>query len=194
MKASTSPGVIVGFEGEQNARIIYFDIESELNMWPNSVPTLLYRRPGETKVYPAETSLSGSVLMWTPDAHAMEISGGRGAVQVIFTIPGEKTVIGKSEMLPLVVKRGLGNSEDKPEPAESWIEELTDLAADTEAAAKRAEDAAIVAESAADHAAEKAASEAAGAIAQVAAERILSAFRLDSRGHLIAEMEGELVE
>ena len=150
MKASTSPGVIVGFEGEQNARIIYFDIESELNMWPNSVPTLLYRRPGETKVYPAETSLSGSVLMWTPDAHAMEISGGRGAVQVIFTIPGEKTVIGKSEMLPLVVKRGLGNSEDKPEPAESWIEELTDLAADTEAAAKRAEDAAIVAESAAD--------------------------------------------
>ena len=128
MKVSTYPDVIIGYAGEQNAREVKFDIESELNLWPNSVPTLFYRRPGEEEIYPAVTSLSDNFLVWVPDAFAMEIPGKDGAVQIVFTTPGTNVVVGKTRLLRLIVEQSFVGGE--PAAADNWITSLTGLAAD----------------------------------------------------------------
>lgn len=142
--------IIIGREGEQYAREIQLDISAEMALWPNSSPQLIYTRPGETDVYIAVTTHDGTTLTWVPDAFPLEKNGISGAAQIIFTTPGdEQTIIGKSKILGLYVKDSLQEGETPPDPYESWLAALTDLAAQTEQYAADAETSAERAEQAA---------------------------------------------
>lgn len=142
-------GIRIGYEGEQGARPVALDVSEGLLKWPDSIPTLLYVRPGEREAVPAPASLSGGVLTWVPDAYATQKTGSTGAAQVVFTVSGEETVIGKSQVIPLFVNSSLEPSEDPPEPYESWIASILDAAAIAEGFAADAEESAERAEQAA---------------------------------------------
>lgn len=130
MKNSNLPaGIVIGFEGEQYAREIRLDISQELALWPGAVPTLFYIRPGEKAAYPAVTTLNDKNLLWTPDAFAMAKAGATGTMQVVFTVAGENTIIGKSPVIKLFVRNSIDGSTGEPEAFESWLASLTEVAA-----------------------------------------------------------------
>lgn len=129
----------IGYEGEQNSRPLELDISEGLAKWAGSVPTLLYIRPGENLAVPAATTLDDGILTWIPDAYATAKSGGTGALQIVFTIEATNTVIGKSQVIPMTVNASLIESEDPPEPYESWIASLLAAAAEAEGSAQDAE-------------------------------------------------------
>lgn len=142
----------IGYEGEQNAREIRFDISKELERWPDSTPTLFYVRPKEQTAYPATATVEGSELVWTPDAYAMQKEGSFGAAQIVFTVDGDDMIIGKSKVMRMSIIRSIETSEDPPEPYESWIAQMLSIASDAVSAAARAAASAVSAEESADRA------------------------------------------
>lgn len=194
MKTHLPDEIWIGREGEQNARAITFDISTELSMWANATPTLIYVRPGEKTAYPATTTLTDGILTWIPDGFATALRGARGFIQIIFTESADETVIiGKSKVMRMQVCESLNTSAEPPEPWESWIDDLLDAAAQATTAATNATEAAQDATDAAADA-RSAVQEAEATVSALNTRVTEVENELDSAERSIASIEGKVDE
>lgn len=81
--------IIIGYQGETNAREHRFDISDYLEKWPDAVPDLVVTRPDGGEPYLATTEIDGNTLIWQINAYDTQIKG-RGQAQLVF----RKTVDG----------------------------------------------------------------------------------------------------
>lgn len=153
-RSNLPQSVTIGRETEQYARTIELDVSVELELWPDSVPQLLYCRPGEDTPYLGVTELDGTTLKWIPDAFVMEHKGTDGQIQIVFTSSDDDiTVIGKSPILRFAILCSLKTGVTPPDPYDTWIASLLAAAARAESAetgARTAQEAAEAAQEAAE--------------------------------------------
>lgn len=174
--------IFIGYERENDARAIGFDLSTFEAEYGAGVLQLLMQRPGETEPYPVLLTVSGSVATWLPSATDTAIEG-EGRLQMIYTV---NSIIAKTAVISVLIEHSLGAGTAPPSGYETWLEELTQLAADTQQNAAEAAESAEQASDAADTALDaKTAALAAQAGAQDSA--------LVSEGFAVGKQSGEPV-
>ena len=139
--------IMLGWSHDQYAHGIVLDISREMEKWPESVPMLIYIRPGETVAYPATTTNNGGTLTWYPDAFATDKKGSTGSAQIAFvTAEDPQNIVGHSKVMRLAVKASIDTSTEPEGPIETWLEQMLQAAATTVTNAAAAEAAAQMAE------------------------------------------------
>ena len=139
--------IMLGWSHDQYAHGIVLDISREMEKWPESVPMLIYIRPGETVAYPATTTNNGGTLTWYPDAFATDKKGSTGSAQIAFvTAEDPQNIVGHSKVMRLAVKASIDTSTEPEGPIETWLEQMLQAAATTVTNAEAAEAAAQMAE------------------------------------------------
>ena len=138
----------IGYVGETGARAQVFDFSAWAAEYGAGVLQLLLQRPRDAEPYPVYLSIDGTGATWTPNDTDTE-KPGQGQAQLVYTIGG---VVVKNAIFRVLIAPSLGAAGDPPEPYETWLERLTELAAETQQsaldAAESAEDAAESAEGA----------------------------------------------
>lgn len=137
--------ITLGFERENLARQQEFDFSAWAEEYGSGVPQLLFQRPGETTPYPVLLTVEGTTATWTPTATDTAIAG-EGKAQLSYVVD---EVVAKNAIFAVLISPSLGASGDPPEGFETWLEELTELAADAQEAAIAAGDSETDAEAAA---------------------------------------------
>lgn len=131
--------LVLGMEGESNARPIEIDMTDWLEDWPGAAVGLLLMRPGEENFYPAATTMQAGVMRYVPTRADVEIPG-EGLAQIVLT--DENDVELRSRVVKTVVEASLpGSVADAPdEPMQPFVDQVLDAAARAEQAAKDAEE------------------------------------------------------
>ena len=131
--------VQIGYVGEKNARQTVFHCATLMGMFPGTVPTLLFQRPGETEYYPVSTAVVGTDIVWTPSAADCEKSG-HGTAQIRF-VNESGTVVGMSHQIDVKVLPSIEGIEveNMPDPVKPWVDPLLAAAAQSVHGAERAE-------------------------------------------------------
>ena len=166
---SCAPTLAIGKRGENLATEIRFDFSSWLEEFGEGRVELYARRCGDENAYPVTVTVDGTTAVWTltaTDTHVV----GYGTAEFVW-VAGETVV--KSVVFGTIVEPDIGQPTDTPpEPYESWLDTLTELAADTQEYAERAETAEEAAETAqrGAEAAQAATEEALGPIAKDVSE------------------------
>lgn len=131
--------LVLGMEGESNARTIEINMEDWLEDWPDAAVGLLLMRPGEETFYPAATTMQGNVVRYVPTRADVEIPG-EGLAQIVLTDANDLEL--RSRVVKTVVEASLpGSVADTPdEPMQPFVDQVLDAAARAEQAAKDAEE------------------------------------------------------
>lgn len=136
----------LGIRGENARTEVCFDFSAWAEEFDAPGAVELYvRRYGETTAYPVVLAIDGSEAVWTVsaiDTHNV----GLGEAEFVYLI--DSTVV-KSVVFGTVVQPDIGRpASDPPDPYESWMEDLGEMAAGTLINAQRAEAAQTAAETA----------------------------------------------
>ena len=95
-----------------------------LAVHPDGEFSIVYQRPGELDVYPADgVSVDGDVLTWTINNDVTAKSGFGGAVIILTDGDVEK----RTPKISTFVTWGLPEAGDPPGPIANWISEAGDL-------------------------------------------------------------------
>lgn len=128
------PQVIsIGVQSEQGVKIIGFNLQPWLGVFPGMKFKVMPTRPGETEAYPANDQvLIGSVLYWYPDGYDTEISG-EGKVEIVGTTDDQRKLSG---YVPTIVNAtSLGATKEPGEAAAPWYHKILAAAEKIEQAA-----------------------------------------------------------
>ncbi len=133
----------LGIRAENEVTQVALDFSAWAEEFGAGVVQLLVRRDGDSSPYPVVLTQSGTTATWTVSATDLAKNGPLQA-EFIYTVG---TLVKKSEVLRFYVLRDIGTPGSAPDPYETWLETLTELAAQTQ------QDAAAAAGDAADAAA-----------------------------------------
>ena len=131
----------LGRLGENDARIIQFNVSDVLKEHPDAEFTVNNRRPTDGAAYPVDgdyVTVEEGFLYWTiknPDLSAE----GIGECEIVAT---EGDAVCKSEIYRTKIEKALDGSGSVPEPWESWVEQVKGYTDRAEDAAEDAEDSA----------------------------------------------------
>ena len=164
----------IGYRGENDRTEVRFDFSAWAEEFgaPGAVE-LFVRRQGDTDAYPVALTIDGSEAVWTVSS-VDTAAEGLGEAEFVWLLNG---VVAKTAVWGTYVAPDIGQPTDEPpDPYESWMEALGEMAAGTLINAQRAENAQTGAE-AAEAAAETAqrSAEDAQAAAEVAQRKAESA-------------------
>ena len=165
----------IGYRGENDRTEVRFDFSAWAEEFgaPGAVE-LFVRRQGDTDAYPVALTIDGSEAVWTVSS-VDTAAEGLGEAEFVWLLNG---VVAKTAVWGTYVAPDIGQpADDPPDPYESWMEALGEMAAGTLINAQRAETAQEGAEAAAESAetARTAAEAAQASAAQSAAEAETSA-------------------
>ena len=137
--------ISLGRIGENETRVVRFNISDIVMSFPEAEFTLLNRRPNDVYAYPVSSqyiSVEGGTLYWTIQSGDLTVDG-IGECEIKAEQDGKivKTVIWMTCVL-----RALDGSANPPQPWESWVEQVEDAAEDATAAAALLENASAEAE------------------------------------------------
>ena len=132
----------LGIRAENDVTQVELDFSAWAEEYGAGVVQLLIRREGDAAPYPVLLSQSGSVAVWTVSATDLAVRGPL-AVEWLYTVG---TQVKKSEVLPFYVLRDIGTAGAAPDPYEDWLQQLTALAADAQAASLAIQDMGVEAE------------------------------------------------
>lgn len=127
----------VGIQTETGVESIGFDVKPwldefdglELSIWPT--------RPGENAAYPAaDVELVGTVLYWKPNGVDTAIAGN-GKVEILAITGDKRKLSGWCETN--VKATSLAVTQETPEAARPWVDEVLDAADEAKRQADRAE-------------------------------------------------------
>ena len=141
-------GIPIGRRGENEATQVVFDVSSLISTYGSGTAVLLAKRPTDTSAYPITVTQDGATVTWlvsdTDTAYR-----GAGECELFYYV-GE--TLAKSVVYRTTIGKDIGTTtEEPPDAYESWVEQLTGLAAETQ---QNATDAAQSATDAAASAAE----------------------------------------
>ena len=116
----------LGWQGESNSRPIDIDVSDWLVTWPDAAINMLVQRPGEEEFYPANSTIRGGHLLWTPTRADVEIAGS-GKLQIILTDDNDVEL--RSRVVETLIGHSLsGTVGEAPEPAEGWVADVMQAA------------------------------------------------------------------
>ncbi len=133
--------LFLGRRGENFSREVRFDISKWRALYGPGSVQLLNQRPREDTPYPCTITVDGDVVKWIILAADVDIPGRFGSCELSYIVGDQ---VAKSEIWPTVILDSLGDASDSPpDPQKGWVDKVLQAGADAEAAAQRAEDAAI---------------------------------------------------
>lgn len=139
--------LMIGFEGENQITQVRIDAAEILTDYPNATPTLIVK-PLFGFAYPVIVAMEGTDVVWEIDNSVLS-SHGDGEIQLTFT---EGTVIAKSYVGRIRIKRSLAVNGEVPDPIETWEQAATAKLAEVDAQISELEDMVEAAEAAKDEA------------------------------------------
>ena len=117
--------IFVGYERENDARGVAFDYSAWTEQYGDGVLQLLVQRPGDADPYPVVlTAGEDGTAVWSPSATDTAAKGWV-EIQLIFMVG---SVVVKTAVLQALVDRSLTAGSTPPDPYETWLETLTELA------------------------------------------------------------------
>lgn len=141
--------LMIGFEGENQITQVRIDAAEILTDHPNATPTLIVK-PLFGFAYPVIVAMEGTDIVWEIDNSVLSFHGD-GEIQLTFT---EGTVIAKSYVGRIRIKRSLAVTGEAPDPIETWEQAATAKLAEVDAQIGELEDMVEAAEAAKDAAQE----------------------------------------
>lgn len=139
--------LLIGFEGENQITQVRIDAAEILTDHPNATPTLI-AKPLFGFAYPVIVTKEGTDIVWEIDNSVLSFHGD-GEIQLTFT---EGTVIAKSYVGRIRIKRSLAVTGEAPDPIETWEQAATAKLAEVDAQIGELEDMVEAAEAAKDQA------------------------------------------
>lgn len=139
--------LMIGFEGENQITQVRIDAAEILTDYPNATPTLIVK-PLFGFAYPVIVAMEGTDVVWNIDNSVLSIHGD-GEIQLTFT---QGTVIAKSYVGRIRIKRSLAVNGEAPDPIETWEQAATAKLAEVDAQIGELEDMVEAAEAAKDQA------------------------------------------
>lgn len=124
--------LVIGRQTETGVEMVQFDCTAWLSIWPDMEISIWPMRPGEIAAYPAIVERAGNIITWTITDVDTAVDG-EGSVEVMGMADGKRKLSARA--VTHILASGLGNTQERPEGARPWVDEVLD-------AAKRAEDAA----------------------------------------------------
>lgn len=134
-EAVKKSSIVIGRLGENEARVIRFDVRSTQRNFPGCSFAVLNRRPNDSDAYPVNSSyvtVEGGYLLWTVMSGDVA-QEGIGECEIVASV-GSKIV--KSEIYQTRILHAMDGAGTPPEPWESWVQDVTDAADRAEAAAE----------------------------------------------------------
>ena len=141
-----APTLALGYRGENDRTEVRFDFSAWAEEFgaPGAVE-LFVRRQGDTDAYPVALTIDGSEAVWTVSSVDTAVEG-LGEAEFVWLLNG---VVAKTAVWGTYVAPDIGQPTDEPpDPYESWMEALGEMAAGTLINAQRAEAAQEAAETA----------------------------------------------
>lgn len=132
--AKENKPIRIGFQGENKAVTVMFDISRIAAEHSGAAFTLLNMRPGDTAAYPVPSenvTAEGNTLYWTVQSGDVAYYGD-GLCEIVAT---KDDVIVKTVIYRTIISGALDGSGTVPEPYEGWVQQVTDAADRAEAAA-----------------------------------------------------------
>ncbi len=128
----------LGRQGENGVRQICFDVSAWLAEYGDGAVALLAQRTGDDAPYPVTLTAADGEATWTVNSADTAYSG-TGRAELRLTADG---VLKKSKIYGTVVDAALAPpSAEPPDPYDTWLDDMMDIAVRAEDAAERAEDA-----------------------------------------------------
>lgn len=144
--------VRIGRFDENNATKLRFDISAWINLYGMGIPKLLVKRHGDSYPYLIELTWDGNCVEWTV-SNVDTSKRGRGEIQMYY-YGEENDLLAKSSIITTECCNSLEDAGPAPDPYDSWIQRLIEIANTAILAAERAEQAAQEASDSADDAEE----------------------------------------
>ena len=134
VKATHDEPILLGRQGEKGVTRVKFNLLLFIQQYGQGTPQLLVKRAGEAVIYPATLTVSGTKAYWDIGAE-WTATAGRGYCELNWYV-GD--ALAKSEMFGTQVLRSLEGEtlEEAPDPAEGYVAEVLDAAAQTLQAAE----------------------------------------------------------
>lgn len=160
--------ILLGRSGENEARIIQWDITNWVEEYGTGTASLLNQRNGDAQPYPVAINTDGTTVSWLVTSTDTS-NPGTGQCELQYIVGG---AVVKSRIWPTEVKASMAEAGPVPDPQQGWVDQvIQQTASNAQASANSASQAATSASGAAESeqsAAKSAAS--ADASAQSAAE------------------------
>lgn len=119
----------LGFQGENNAKRIIFDLSEFIEEYGPGTATVFYQQQRDPAPYPVITEQEDNKLYWTVKDTETHIKG-YGLAQLVYTV-GD--TVAKTCLFETHILRSLSEPTDPPEGYESWVNNLLEKAAALEA-------------------------------------------------------------
>lgn len=126
--------VTLGIRGENEVTEVRFDYSDWLSEFGNGVVMLLVKRSEDASPYPVALTYDGNVAVWTV-TETDTAYNGKGQAEWLYYI-GEQ--LAKSLVVKTYVVKDIGVELTPPDPYETWLDTLTELAAQTQTNAETA--------------------------------------------------------
>lgn len=127
--------LFIGRRGENEVTEVVFDFSEWQEQFGAGVIDLYVKRNLDVDAYPVVLSVDGTVATWLVTAADTDVVGN-GKIEFVYTV-NEK--VAKSAVFPFFVGEDIGESSpEPPEHYQSWLEQLTELGAETQANAQAA--------------------------------------------------------
>ena len=139
--------LMIGFQGENEITQVRIDAAEILTDYPTATPTLIVK-PLFGFAYPVIVAMEGTDVVWEIDNSVLSFHGD-GEIQLTFT---QGTVIAKSYVGRIRIKRSLAVNGEAPDPIETWEQAATAKLAEVDAQIGELEDMVEAAEAAKDQA------------------------------------------
>ena len=154
VKVENCKTLFIGRRGENEVTEVVFDFTEWQEQFGTGVIDLYVKRNLDIDAYPVVLSVDGTIATWLVTAADTDVVGN-GKIEYVYTV-NEK--IAKSAVFQFFVGDDIGESStEPPEHYQSWLEQLTELGAETQANAQAAAQSASEAAESASEAAESAA-------------------------------------
>ena len=121
----------VGIREENDVSAVEVDFSAWAEEFGAGVMQLLVKRSGDTSAYPVVLTQTGTAATWTLSSTDLAKTGELLA-EYVYTVSGQ---VKKSCVLRFFVVPDIGTPGSAPDPYQSWLSQLTALAAQTEEAA-----------------------------------------------------------
>lgn len=131
--------IVIGHRGENGATIIQFDFSAWRSEFGDGSLGLAARLPRQVEPYVVALETDGTISSWTVSSYDTQING-QGAAQVVYIVDG---VVKKSQLYRTYILDSIeGSVPTPPDPYETYIEQMMEIAADTYMNAQSAADSA----------------------------------------------------
>lgn len=131
----------LGRKGENRARTILFDISQWRKLYGDGVASLLHQRAGDAEPYPCDIQTDGNTVAWEITNADTAVASQYGKYELQYRVNDQ---LAKSATGAASVYDALGEqTAEPPEAQQGWVDKVLQAGAEAEAAADRAEEAAI---------------------------------------------------